>query len=232
VARSDTKLEVGVIVGVVLVVVVIAAWAFVSLRGSSSNSTEPDYSAAVVGATVVAGKPAKNTVDVYEDFLCPFCGRLETRDGGKIVQVINAGDIQVVYHPVAILNQHTTPTGYSLRAANAGLCSAVAGFFPTYHRLLYAEQPDEGSAGLTNAELIAKAQQLLGKAPPAAFVSCINSGKYSKTVTKETLRAASDATLRAPGEKGFATPTVMVNGKYADVSNDNWLTDLTKTSAS
>lgn len=229
-AKSGGKPNVGVIVGVVLVVVVLAGWAFVSLRSnSSSNTAEPTYSATVVGATVVAGKPAKNTVDVYEDFLCPFCGRLESRDGDKIIQAIDAGDIQVVYHPVAILNQHTTPTGYSLRAANAGLCSAAAGFFPTYHRKLYAEQPGEGSAGLSNAELIAKAQQLLGKAPPDSFVSCVNSGKYSKTVTNETLRAASDATLRAPGEDGFGTPTVMVNGKYADVSDDSWLTDLTKT---
>jgi protein-disulfide isomerase len=227
VAKSGSKPNVGVIVGVVLVVVVLVGWAYASLHNRSSSST-PDFAAAVVGATVVAGKPVKNTVDVYEDLLCPYCGRFETRDGNKMIQAVNDGQIQVVYHSVAILNQHTTPTGYSQRAANAVMCAAASGFFPTYHRKLYAEQPLEGSAGLTDAELIAKAQQLLGQAPPAAFTICVNSGKYNKTVTNETLRAASDATLRAPGEKGFGTPTVMVNGKYADVSDDSWLTDLTK----
>jgi protein-disulfide isomerase len=222
------KPNVGLIVGIVLVVVVLGGWAYVSLSESSGGPVKPDYQAGVVGATVVAGKPAKNTVDVYEDFLCPFCGRLESRDGDKIISAINDGSIQVVYHPVAILNSHTTPTGYSLRAANAGLCSAAAGFFPDYHRTLYAQQPAEGSAGYTNQELVAKAQQVLGQAPSAAFVSCVNSGKYNRTVTQETLRAANDATLRAPGEDGFGTPTVTVNGKYADVSDDTWLTDLTK----
>lgn len=226
------KPNVGVIVGVVLVVVVLVGWTYVWMRDRSSpGDTTTQYSAGVVGATVVAGKPAKNTVDVYEDMLCPYCGRFESRDGDKISAAINAGQIQVVYHPVAILNQHTTPTGYSLRAANAVMCSAASGFFPDYHRKLYAEQPAEGSAGLTNAELIAKAQQLTGQAPPAAFTTCVNSGKYTKSVTSETLRAASDATLRAPGEKGFGTPTIMVNGKYADVSDDSWLTNLTKTAA-
>ena len=213
---------VGMVVGVVAIVMTVAGC------GNSSSTVDLNYPAKLVGASVVAGKPAKNTVDVYEDLLCPYCGRLETRDGDKISQAIGSGDVQVVYHPVAILNRNTTPTGYSLRAANAVLCSAVDGFFPGYHRKLYAEQPAESSAGLTNAELIAKAQDLLGKAPSPAFVSCVNSSKFSKAITTETLKIGSNATLRAPGEHGFGTPTVMVNNKFADVSDDSWLTNLTK----
>jgi protein-disulfide isomerase len=182
-----------------------------------------------VGSTVVAGKPAKNTVDVYEDFLCPYCGQFESRDGDKVIQLINDGKIQVVYHPVAILNQHTTPTGYSLRAANAGLCAAASGFFPTYHRKLFAEQPAEGSAGLTNQELIAKAQQL-GNVP-ADFTKCVNTTRYQTGVTQETLRAAKNATIRAPGADGFGTPTITVNGKWVDISDDSWLTDLSNTAS-
>ncbi|HEY1966877.1 MAG TPA: thioredoxin domain-containing protein [Pseudonocardia sp.] len=220
------KPNVGIIVAVVLAIVVLGGWAFISLKDRSSGGpVTPDYTASVVGATVVAGKPAKNTVDVYEDFLCPYCGRFEARDGDKIIQAINDGKIQVVYHPVAILNQHTTPTGYSLRAANAGLCAAAAGIFPTYHRKLFAEQPAEGSAGLTNQELIAKAHQL-GDVP-ADFAKCVSSTKYQTGVTQETLRAAKNATIRAPGADSFGTPTITVNGKWVDVSDDSWLTDLT-----
>jgi protein-disulfide isomerase len=233
VANGKSKPNVGVIVGVVLVVVVLGAWAFISLRSraSSSGSVEPSYSASVVGGTVVAGGAAKNTVDVYEDFLCPYCGALESRDGNNIIRAVNDGDIQVVYHPVAILNTHTAPTGYSLRAANAGLCSAVSGFFPKYHRQLYQDQPAEGSAGLSNQQLLDEAQKALGSAPPAAFASCVTTGKYDKAVTAETLRASTTPALRAPGTDGFGTPTVIVNGKYADVSDDTWLSDLTKAPA-
>ena len=231
-ATSQKKPNVGVIVGIVLVVVVVAAWAFISFReqNAAKQPQELGYSATVSGATVVAGKAAKNTVDVYEDFLCPYCNAFEQRDGARIAQAITDGSIQVVYHPVAILSDRTNPTGYSLRAANAGLCSADSGFFPAYHKQLYADQPQEGSAGLTDDQLVAEAQKALGSAPPAAFTDCMKSGKYAKAIIGETLRAANDTALRAPGVNGFGTPTVTVNGKYTDVSDDSWLSALTKTS--
>jgi hypothetical protein len=47
-------------------------------------------------------------------------------------------------------------------------------------------------------------------------------------VTDETLRAVKDPSLRAEGSSGFGTPTVTVNGKRADLSDDSWLTDLTQ----
>jgi hypothetical protein len=53
-------------------------------------------------------------------------------------------------------------------------------------------------------------------------------GKYKLAVTNETSRAAKDASLRSPGSTGFGTPTVMVNGKKADLSDDTWLTNITK----
>lgn len=224
---QKSKPSVGVIVAVVLAVVVLGGWTYVWMKDRTSNgSVEPSYTASVVGGTVVAGKPAKNTVDVYEDFLCPFCGRFESRDGDKIIKALNNGDIQVVYHPVAILNQKTTPTGYSVRAANAAMCAADAGFFPKYHSVLFASQPGEGSAGLTNGELIKKADGL-GNIPPS-FATCVNSGKHQTAVTQETLRAAKNPAIREPGEDGFGTPTVVVNGKWTDVSDDNWLSNLTK----
>lgn len=225
-AGKSGKPNVGYIVIGVLVVVVLVGWAIVSLRSNSSSAnTAATYTASVQGATVVAGKPAATKVDVYEDLLCPICGRFESQFGDEITQAINAGKIQVIYHPVAILNRSTNPTGYSLRAGNAVMCAADAGIFPAYHKKLYAEQPDEGSAGLTDQELIAKAQQV--GAPPT-FAQCVTSGKYKKTVTEETLRAVKEPSLRADGSSDFGTPTVTVNGKVADLSDDSWLTGLTR----
>jgi protein-disulfide isomerase len=223
-AKSGSRTVIYVVLGV-LVAVVLVAWAFMMFAGGSKAKVAATYTTTVQGSVVVAGKQAANTVDVYEDFLCPICGRFEANFSGELTQAINDGKVQVRYHPVAILNRATNPAGYSLRAANAGICAAEAGIFPAYHEKLFAEQPSEGSAGLTDQELIDKANQV---GAPATFANCVSSGKYSKAVTAETLRASKDTSLRAEGSNGFGTPTVTVNGKRADLSDDNWLTSISK----
>jgi protein-disulfide isomerase len=206
--------------------VVIGVLMVAGLVGCGSKpQAAANYSTTVQGSVVVAGKQAPTTVDVYEDFLCPICGRFEANFGGDMTQAINDGKIQVRYHPVAILNRGTNPTGYSLRAANAGVCAAAAGVFSAYHQKLFAEQPAEGSAGLTNQELIDKGTQV---GAPASFATCVNSGTYSKSAAAETARAIKDTSLRAPDSDGFGTPTVMANGKRVDLSDSSWLTNLTK----
>jgi protein-disulfide isomerase len=224
-AKSGSRTVIYVVVGVVVVVAVLLGWGIAMLRNGSQTQVAGTYSTTVQGSVVVAGKQAANTVDVYEDMLCPICGRFEANYGGDLTKAINDGKVQVRYHVVAILNRATNPTGYSLRGANAAICSADAGVFSAYHQKLYAEQPAEGSAGLTDQELIDKANQV---GAPATFAQCVSSGKYTKAVTAETLRAAKDASLRAEGSNGFGTPTVTVNGKRADLSDSNWLTSITK----
>jgi protein-disulfide isomerase len=225
-AKSGNRTVIYVVIGV-LVVAGLIGWTISMVRSSSQTQVAATYTTAVQGAVVVAGKQAANTVDVYEDFLCPICGRFESNSGGDLTKAINDGKIQVRYHPVAILNRATSPTGYSLRAASAAICAADAGFFPAYHKQLFADQPAEGSAGLTDQQLIDEATKA-GATPPASFNQCVITGKYKLAVTNETSRAAKDASLRSPGSTGFGTPTVMVNGKKADLSDDTWLTNITK----
>lgn len=225
-AKSGSRTVIYVVIGV-LVVAGLIGWTISMVRSSSQTQVAATYTTAVQGAVVVAGKQAANTVDVYEDFLCPICGRFESNSGGDLTKAINDGKIQVRYHPVAILNRATSPTGYSLRAASAAICAADAGFFPAYHKQLFADQPAEGSAGLTDQQLIDEATKA-GATPPASFNQCVITGKYKLAVTNETSRAAKDASLRSPGSTGFGTPTVMVNGKKADLSDDTWLTSITK----
>jgi protein-disulfide isomerase len=225
-AKSGSRTVIYVVIGV-LVVAGLIGWTISMVRSSSQTQVAGTYTTAVQGAVVVAGKQAANTVDVYEDFLCPICGRFESNSGGDLTKAINDGKIQVRYHPVAILNRATSPTGYSLRAASAAICAADAGFFPAYHKQLFADQPAEGSAGLTDQQLIDEATKA-GATPPASFNQCVITGKYKLAVTNETSRAAKDASLRSPGSTGFGTPTVMVNGKKADLSDDTWLTNITK----
>lgn len=225
-AGKTRKSNIGYIVIGVLVAVVLIVWALMSIKapGSSDGDASLNYTAAVQGATVVAGKPAPNKVEVYEDFLCPICGRFEGQFGDELSKAINSGKVQVVYHPVAILNRGTTPNGYSQRAASAALCAAQGGFFPAYHKKLFAEQPAEMSAGLTDQELIAKGQEV---GAPATFAKCVTDAKFNKVVGSETKRAVQDPSIREKGDDGFGTPTVIVNGKYTDLSDGDWLSKIT-----
>ena len=73
------------------------------------------------------------------------------------------------------------------------------------HHALYANQPQEGTAGPTNEELIATGRSVgLGD----AFATCVNDGKY-ETWPDHTTDAAS-----ARGVSG--TPSVFVNGTKVD----------------
>jgi protein-disulfide isomerase len=209
------------IVGGVLAVVVLAVISYVYFqKDGTPGAASHDYSTQVSGAVVIAGKSAATTIDVYEDFLCPICGRFESKNGAALAEAISSGKAQVKYHPVAILNRATNPTGYSTRAANAAICAADSGKYGPFHDKLFAEQPEEGSAGLTNDELIAKGSAV---GLSGSFASCVTSGKHSKQVDAATIAAAKNESLRAEGAESFGTPTVLVNGKIVDWRSGDWL---------
>ena len=106
------------------------------------------------------------------------------------------------YHPIAILDRASNGTEYSTRAAAASAAAAEGGKFAEYHQALFANQPAEGSAGLTNAKLIE-----LGKSvglTDAAFADAVTDKTYEAWVTKVTDTASSRGVT--------GTPTVLVNG--------------------
>jgi protein-disulfide isomerase len=214
------------IVGGVLAFVVLAALSFMFFRkdAATTTTTSTEYPTALSGVVVTAGKAAPTTVDVYEDLLCPICGRFESKYGSQMSQAVSEGKVQVRYHPVAILDQKTSPNGYSTRAANAVVCAAAGGKFPAFHDKLFGDQPAEGSAGLTDQELIAKGEEV---GLTGAFGQCVTAGKFSKAIQAATLAASKDAAVRGP--KGFGTPTILVNGKRVENwTSGDWLTDVTK----
>jgi protein-disulfide isomerase len=213
--RNRTPL---IVVAVVLVVAVIVG-ATVLLNQASSTNVTPTYTATASGAVVTAGT-GPVTIDMYEDFLCPQCERFEQRYGNDITSALNSGQITVRFHTIAILDPSTTPPGYSTRAANAALCAVPAGIYPTYREKLFAEQPAEGSAGLTNDQLIAFGTEL---GATGDFAGCVNGATNVPAITAETNAAAADPALQTDGQ--FGTPTVAINGAKVDLNNTNWLKD-------
>jgi protein-disulfide isomerase len=142
------------------------------------------------------------TVDVYLDFMCPICKEFENSSGGTLNQLVADNKIKLVYHPVAFLDRAST-TQYSTRSAASAACAADAGKLAPYVAELYKQQRPEGSAGLSDDELVAAATQA-GITDPA-FASCLKDGRYRDWVTHVTDKAV---------ERGVSgTPTVLVNGK-------------------
>ncbi|OLL75901.1 putative membrane protein [Pseudonocardia sp. Ae168_Ps1] len=210
-----------VIAGVVLAVAVLAG-VYVAWQNYNSSAV-PAYAVARDGVVVTAGDPAAPvTVDIYEDYLCPNCKELERYYGGDLTAALNEGKAKINYHHVAILDDRTTPPGYSTRAGNAALCAADAGIFPAYHSRLYTDQPSEGGAGLTVQQLTALGTEL---GATGDFGGCVTRQESSQAIADATRAAAADPKA-APGG-GFGTPTVLVQGTKADLSNGAWLTQVT-----
>lgn len=213
--RRSPLVYVAAVLGIALVVGIVV---LLYNRDSGTSPTGTYKVAATKGVVTLGDTAAPIKVDIYEDYLCPICKAFTDRDHGEITDALNKGKITVRFHPVAILNTYTTPAGYSVRAANAALCAVDAGIFPAYHDKLFAEQPKEHSAGLTDAQLIAFGT---GLGAGDGFGQCVTKGSHGAEIEAETKRAAADASLKQ-GD-GFGTPTVTVGGKVVSIASSSWL---------
>ncbi len=205
--RSLVVTGVGVVVAALIVVI------FTVYRGSQDTGGTSS-SAVPAGAGryfVPAGSPsAPTTVTIYEDFLCPYCGQLEAATRTKLQAGIDAGHVQVRYHVLDFLGRSSS-TEYSLRAANA-LAVVLDASGPKvakkFHDLLYEHQPAEGSAGLSDGELLDFAVQ--AGASRSAVSSGISNQAYKTWVERGTDQASKDGVN--------ATPTVKIDGKAVEGS--------------
>jgi protein-disulfide isomerase len=211
-----------VLVAAITAAVLVAAFAavYVFLDRNSATPTPPAaYPVAVDGVVVTAGSPtAPVTLDLYEDYLCPYCERLENRSGGDIGTALNEVKVKVNYHALNILDNRTTPPGYSTLAANAALCAVPAGIWPAFHERLFVEQPAEGGAGLTAAQLTQIGTEL---GAGQDFGACVEANAQAPAISAATQAAAAEPGLQTDGQ--FGTPTVAVGGRKIDVSASDWL---------
>jgi protein-disulfide isomerase len=163
-----------------------------------------------VPTRIPAGSPAngdgialgtgQTTVDLYIDFLCPFCRMFEEQHGPAVDALADAGAITAIYHPLGFLDRLST-TRYSTRAAAASGCASDGTRFREYLYALYDNQPPEGSDGLSDEELVALGLQ---SGLDEAFGRCVLAGRYIEWAEYETALAL------ARGVSG--TPSVYVDG--------------------
>lgn len=211
--------KVAAIVVGVLVALTVVVYVVLSRFSGPPTPKAASYPVAVDGVVVVAGQStAPVTLDLYEDYLCPYCERLENRSGGDLTTALNEGKLKVNYHALNLLESRSTPPGYSSLAANAALCAVPAGIWPAFHERLFAEQPAEGSAGLTAARLTQIGTEL---GAGQGFGACVEANENAPAITAATEAAVSDPDLQTDGQ--FGTPTVAKDGRKIDLSSSDWL---------
>ncbi|ALE85079.1 DsbA family protein [Pseudonocardia sp. HH130629-09] len=221
-AKTSGGLGRNLAIGALVLIVALAAGGYV-LWQNYGAATGPTYPVARDGVVVRAGNQAAPvTVDVYEDYLCPSCKQFESFYADDLTAAMNENRAKVNYHHIVILDERSSPPGYSTRAGNAALCAADAGIFPAYHSRLYADQPAEGSAGTSVQELTALGAEL---GATGDFSGCVARQANSQAIADATGAAAADPAA-APGGR-FGTPTVLVDGVKMDLSNGDWLSRVT-----
>lgn len=206
--RRNRMIQIGLTAVVVIFAVALVLYIVTGNKKPTSGETKAIRVASTSLITKEGSKDPKAVLSLYEDFLCPVCGKFEQTFGPTVSKLIASGAVAADYNMVAILDRPQNDH-YSSRAGAAAYCVADADtspgkdVFSRFHQALYAQQPSEtGTSFPTNAQLIETARQagVVGDVP-----DCINKGRYLDMVTG--LAAAS---------KVNATPTVRINGEDYD----------------
>ena len=150
----------------------------------------------------------------YIDYLCPFCGQFENTNSESIRAMVESGAATLEVHPIAILVNKSAGTQYSLRAANAAACVADTSpeSFFDFNALLFENQPEEGTEGLTNDEIKALADEA-GVSSLSTIERCIDDTQFKSWVQDATNRALTQPVPNSDLPSITGTPTVLVNGK-------------------
>lgn len=179
---------------------------------SAAPTAMTDLSGIGIAATP-KGKPAQ--VVIFLDFMCPICKNFEDANSAVLKQLADAGTIQYEYRPITILDQYSSGTNYSSRAAAAAasVANAAPDKYLEFVQKLYANQPAENSSGLSNDQLKQYAKDL-----GVNIDAAVDDRTYRPQV------AYTNQLALAHGLTG--TPTIFVDGKVYNTAQGANFTDF------
>lgn len=199
-AKQERTRKIVLISVVALIVVAVVggvSWAVMSLNQAKKITASDTYS-------LVLGKAdAPVTVDIYQDFICPFCGEFERANGADIKSLVDSGQMQLRIHPMNFLDSTSQGTRYSSRAANALITvqKAEPDKALAFNSALFENQPAENSTGLTDEEI---AQLATSVGVSAKVVATFTDYANVDFATQSTKAANADGIT--------STPTILING--------------------
>lgn len=213
-AKSNTNwFVIGVSAAVVVVLAVLATVVVLLNNQANDPGTAPQSAIINEETGAISFGTGDDEIDTYVDFMCPICGDFEDAYGEQLQTAAADDQITLNIHPVSILNRYSTTGEYSSLSAGSMYCVAAEAPDASldYFNLLFANQPEENSAGLTVEQLSAFAEQ----AGAGAATDCIADGTYMKFADSQT------KTHEISG-----TPTVEVNGTR--IENSEIATEFAK----
>jgi protein-disulfide isomerase len=144
-------------------------------------------------------------IEVFEDYVCPFCARLELNAGARLREAALSGEYRLVVHPIAFLTED------SPRAANASACVYEhddLDVWVAFHEGIYERQDPSESLGQFSTDVLLDLAEEVGASTQAT--TCITDETFVPWVEAITAQAF------ARGVRG--TPTVTVDGTITDVA--------------
>ncbi|MGQ4506259.1 DsbA family protein [Dermabacteraceae bacterium P13103] len=203
--KQRTKVAIIAAVVVLALVIVVGVGYALSKRGGNSVGAVQNPGTVAEGQSYLefGAKADKPVVDVYLDFLCPYCKLFAEAQSENLQQQAEKGDITLRLHPRMMLDSFSTPAGYSQRSANAAICvyNQDRNKFFAMEKLLFENQPREGGAGLDDARLKELAKQA---GADASVDKCIDDRQFVPWISANVEPEALETTR--------GTPTVKING--------------------
>jgi len=212
-ARKARQRRIAQVLGGLVILGLVVAIVVVVVR--SGGDKEPDV-AAPTGEVVApknltdsgavqAGDPdAPVTVEIYYDYMCPACGAFEAANGEELDRLLDEGVAQLALRPISFLDEQSEGTKYSTRAANA--FATVIDSNPdlawAFHQALYADQPEEGTEGLSDDEIASVAEDA---GVPSEVADRFTDGTFDQWVASVTAEAFDSGVT--------GTPTIKIDGE-------------------
>jgi len=201
--RKETLTRAGLVVGVL--VLIVGGYFLITNLGSDKPDTPPAGASDNYGM-VVGDADAPKQIVVYEDFLCPFCGQLETTVRDQLDAAVEAGEVNVEYRPLNFLSRLGDYSAESANAFAVVLDTSGPEVAKKFHDLLFDNQPDENGPFPSKDDLVDLAVE--AGATEADVRPGIEDMQFEGWVA-----AAEDAASKAGVN---ATPTVLVDGKKVE----------------
>ena len=196
-------------VAVVLVLLLGLGYAVQSSRDTTGQLASPPVGVLDEYAVPRGDAGAPVTVTIYEDFMCPFCGDLEAASRDLLQQYVDDEVVLVEYRILSFLDGASGGSDYSTRAMNAlGVVLDTSGQDAAirFHDLLFEQQPEEGTEGLSDDDLIDLAVEAGAEEADVA-------GPIQDRAFEQWVENAADA---ASQDEVNQTPTVLVDGEVLE----------------
>jgi protein-disulfide isomerase len=189
-----------------------------AIQGSSATPTPtPTSTPTTAGTASPTPSPTSTTsssvdIRVYVDYYAPGAKQFQLANATQLARWVSQGAVTLSYNPVAMLSAKSNGTKYSLRAASAAACVATYApkTFFAFNNALLAQQPDQGTDGLSDGQL-ADLAIASGVDSPKVVRNCVENEDYVTWVKSATDRALQGL----PDTKGVSltgTPMILVNG--------------------